>query len=168
MNQRLSNEFLLRLARRAVHIIAPCLRETELRYAFEEFHAAFKEELRWYEFEQQRMAARLPGRPIRKDTTDDNGNGTAPDDNQRLSNEFLLHLARRAVQIIAFCLREEELRDAFEEFYAAFKEELSWYEFEQQRMAARLAGRPIRKETTDDNSSGAVPDDQEQAAGEKS
>jgi hypothetical protein len=49
MHQRLANEFLLQLARRALAIIAPCLREEEQRDAFAEFHAAFEEELLRYE-----------------------------------------------------------------------------------------------------------------------
>jgi hypothetical protein len=85
--------------------------------------------------------------------------------NQRLENEFLLRLSKRAVWVVSPALREEEMRDAFESFHAAFKEELGWYEFEKERMAARLAGRPIRKDTTDDN--GAILGDQEHAAGEK-
>jgi hypothetical protein len=63
MHQRLANEFVFRLARRALAIIAPCLREEEWRDAFDEFHAAFKEELLRYEEERDRMRARLRGRP---------------------------------------------------------------------------------------------------------
>jgi hypothetical protein len=136
VHQRLTHEFLLRLSKRALWVISPALREDAFRDAFEAFHAVFKDELDWYEFERER-------------------------------NEFLLRLARRAVRTIAFCLREEEMRDAFEEFQVAFKEELDWYEFEKERMAARLAGRAIRKDATDENGNGAVPGDQEQAAGEK-
>ncbi len=61
MHQRLANEFVIRLARRALSIIAPCLREEEWRDAFDEFHEAFKEELLRYEEERERMAARLRG-----------------------------------------------------------------------------------------------------------
>lgn len=61
MHQRLENEFLYRLARRAVAIVTPCLREEEWRDAFEEFHLAFKEELHWYEEQRERMRARLTG-----------------------------------------------------------------------------------------------------------
>jgi hypothetical protein len=60
-HERLENEFLLRLARRALHIIAPCLREEEHRDAFNEFHAAFKEELLWFECQWERMQTRLAG-----------------------------------------------------------------------------------------------------------
>ena len=63
MHQRLANEFLLRLSRRALAIIAPCLRGEEQRDAFSEFHAAFKEELLRYEQDRERMQARLNGRP---------------------------------------------------------------------------------------------------------
>ena len=56
---------------------------------------------------------------------------------QRLANEFLLRLARRALQIIAPCLREEEHRDAFEEFTAAFKEEFNWFQMQCERMRKR-------------------------------
>jgi hypothetical protein len=86
---------------------------------------------------------------------------------QRLSQEFLLRLARRAVGVIAPCLREEEMRDAFEEFYAAFKEELIRYEYERERMAARLSGRPIRNLDLDDGSAEAVLGEQQRTAGEK-
>jgi hypothetical protein len=61
MHQRLANEFVIRLARRALAIISPCLREEEWRDAFDEFHAAFKEELLRYEQERERMGARLRG-----------------------------------------------------------------------------------------------------------
>jgi hypothetical protein len=61
MHQRLANEFVLRLARRALAIIAPCLREEEWRDAFQEFHEAFKEELIRYEVERDRMNLRLTG-----------------------------------------------------------------------------------------------------------
>jgi hypothetical protein len=68
MHQRLANEFLLRLARRALAIIAPCLREEEQRDAFEEFHMAFKEELLRYEEEKDRLQARLRARrPVPRD-----------------------------------------------------------------------------------------------------
>lgn len=86
---------------------------------------------------------------------------------QRLAQEFLLRLSKRALWVISPALREEEFRDAFEGFHAAFKEELDWYEFEKERMAARLAGRPMRTDAPDDNGNGAVPGDQEQSAGEK-
>jgi hypothetical protein len=59
---------------------------------------------------------------------------------QRLANEFLMQLARRALAIIAPCLRKEEQRDAFAEFHAAFKEELLRYENEREQLQARLAG----------------------------
>jgi hypothetical protein len=59
MHERLANEFLLRLARRATWIISPALREEEQRDAFEEFHAAFREELCWYEIERKKMRAHL-------------------------------------------------------------------------------------------------------------
>ena len=61
---------------------------------------------------------------------------------QRLANEFLLRLAKRATWIISPALREEEQHDAYQEFHAAFKEELCWYEYERAKMLARLAGRP--------------------------
>ena len=69
MHQRLANEFLLRLAKRATWIISPALREEEQHDAYQEFHAAFKEELCWYEYERAKMLARLAGRPapVRRD-----------------------------------------------------------------------------------------------------
>jgi hypothetical protein len=59
MNQRLKNELILRLARRALAIIAPCLMESEHRDAFDEFHTAFREEILWYEVQAERMNKRL-------------------------------------------------------------------------------------------------------------
>jgi hypothetical protein len=71
--------------------------------------------------------------------------------NQRLANEFLLRLAKRATWIICPALRPEEQRDAFQEFHAAFKEELTWYEYERAKMLARLAGQqaPGRREVAE-------------------
>lgn len=43
-------------------------------------------------------------------------------------NELIVRLAKRAVAIIAPCLREEEQRDAFDEFCWAFDEEFTEYE----------------------------------------
>lgn len=60
---------------------------------------------------------------------------------QRLANEFLMALSMRALGIIAPALREEEQREAFDEFHSAFKEELLRYEQARERMRARLAGR---------------------------
>jgi hypothetical protein len=62
---------------------------------------------------------------------------------QRLANEFLLSLSRRALRIIAPYLRGEEQRDAFTEFHAAFKEELLRYEYE--RLANELVLRLSRR-----------------------
>ena len=59
MHQRLANEFVLRLARRALDIISPCLRPEEFRDALDEFHAAFREELFRYEEARERMQKRL-------------------------------------------------------------------------------------------------------------
>jgi hypothetical protein len=74
---------------------------------------------------------------------------------QRLANEFLFRLARRALAIIAPCLREEEQRDAFSEFHMAFKEELLRYEEEKDRMQSRLNGnRPSPREPKDTNAAG--------------
>jgi hypothetical protein len=67
---------------------------------------------------------------------------------QRLANEFLLRLARRALQVIAPCLREEEWNDAFQEFVAAFKTELDWFQCEAKRMEARLAGSTRKRRDT--------------------
>jgi hypothetical protein len=58
--------------------------------------------------------------------------------NQRLKNELIIRLAKRALFIIAPCLREEERRDAFDEFCSAFGEELAWYETQADRMNKRL------------------------------
>lgn len=60
---------------------------------------------------------------------------------KRLINECCEDLARRATAITASCLREEEQREAFIEFVAAFQEVLVNYEKKRERMLARL-GRP--------------------------
>ena len=39
-----------------------------------------------------------------------------------------MNLRNPRLAIIAQCLREEEWRDAFEEFAAAFREEIVWHE----------------------------------------
>jgi hypothetical protein len=65
--------------------------------------------------------------------------------NRRLANEFVIRLARRALSIITPCLREEEHRDAFSEFYGAFKEELVRYERSRERMQARLGTQVTRE-----------------------
>ena len=59
---------------------------------------------------------------------------------QRLMNELVLSLARRALGVIAPCLRDEEHNDAFREFFEAFKEELLRYEEKRERMQTRLKG----------------------------
>jgi hypothetical protein len=79
---------------------------------------------------------------------------------QRLANEFLLQLARRALAIIAPCLREEERRDAFAEFLAAFKEELLRYENERERVQARLTGAGGRRHASDGKKASEPEQDQ--------
>jgi len=59
---------------------------------------------------------------------------------QRLLNELVLALAHRALSVIAPCLREEEHRDTFDQFWEAFKEEVLLYEHKSDRMNARLKG----------------------------
>ena len=59
---------------------------------------------------------------------------------QRLMNELVLNLARRALGVISACLRDDEHNDAFQEFCKVFKEELSRYEEKRDRMATRLGG----------------------------
>jgi len=61
MHQRLFNECTHRLARTALSIVAPCLREEEQREAFSEFAKAFRDDLVWYEAERERIARRLRG-----------------------------------------------------------------------------------------------------------
>lgn len=58
---------------------------------------------------------------------------------QRELNVLTQRLAHRAIAIIAPCLtREEEVKDAFLEFAAAFREELLRHEVERERMQKRL------------------------------
>ena len=73
---------------------------------------------------------------------------------QRLANEFVIRLARRVLAIIAPCLREEEWRDAFDEFHEAFKEEPLRYEEERERMASRLRGCAAPARPTSDSNAG--------------
>ena len=64
---------------------------------------------------------------------------------QRLAQEFLLRLSKRALWVVSPALREDAFRDAFDEFYSAFKDELDWYEFERDRneFLLRLARRAV-------------------------
>lgn len=72
MHQRYLNELSQRLAHRAITIIAPCLtREEELKDAFLEFAAAFREELVRHDVERERMRKRL-GKSERVDTDEHN------------------------------------------------------------------------------------------------
>lgn len=48
------------------------------------------------------------------------------------ADDLARRLARRALEIIASCLREEEQIDAFNEFHDAFREELAEVEGEDQ------------------------------------
>jgi hypothetical protein len=59
----------------------------------------------------------------------------------RERNELVERLARRALAIISPCLYEHEWKDCFQEFAAAFREELIRHEVERERMRKRL-GRP--------------------------
>lgn len=56
----------------------------------------------------------------------------------RALTELNHRLARRALGRVAHLLREEEHRDAFDEFYAAFRDELLRYEVQRERMRQRL------------------------------
>lgn len=68
--------------------------------------------------------------------------------NQRLFTELTYRLAHRALSVIAPLLREEEHRDAFDEFHRAFRDELLWYEVQRERMQKRL-GRSEPEESPD-------------------
>lgn len=56
----------------------------------------------------------------------------------RLLTDLNHRLARQALTRVAHLLREEEHRDAFDEFYAAFRDELLRYEVQRERMRQRL------------------------------
>jgi hypothetical protein len=58
--------------------------------------------------------------------------------NQRLINEHTFKLSWELVGIIEPCLRQEERRDAFEEFYRVVKAGILAYEAEAERMLQRL------------------------------
>lgn len=58
-HHRLFSELTHRLARRALAVIAPLIRDEERRDAFAEFCACFRDELLWYETQRERMWKRL-------------------------------------------------------------------------------------------------------------
>lgn len=62
--------------------------------------------------------------------------------NQRLVNEHTFKLSWELVGIIEPCLRPEERRDAFEEFYQVVKAALESYEAEAERIRRRLNPHP--------------------------
>lgn len=55
-----------------------------------------------------------------------------------LQHDTAFAAARELLGIVAPCLREEERRDAFDEFYRVCKAALEQYEMRMQREAARL------------------------------
>lgn len=78
---------------------------------------------------------------------------------ERLANELVFRLARRALAIVARCLREEERRDVFDYFQRAFREELYQYEVQRDRMHERLRGcHGRRKETAAERADEEAPD----------
>lgn len=60
--------------------------------------------------------------------------------NQRLIHDATYAISIQILQTIATCLREEEQRDAFAEFYRIVKEGLESYEIKIDRMQSRLRG----------------------------
>jgi hypothetical protein len=77
--------------------------------------------------------------------------------NQRMLNECVSDLARRALAIIAPALMEAEHRDAYEEFARSFREALLWYEIQRERMLVRLGKMtPSNNNTTTRAHDGAV------------
>jgi hypothetical protein len=68
MHKRLVNELVLALARAALAIIAPCLREEERGDAFHEFCQAFRDVILLHEEKRNRMQARLRGQAAPRPT----------------------------------------------------------------------------------------------------
>jgi hypothetical protein len=65
-HQRLLNEYIEILARAALGIIHPCLREEQWPHAYREFAARFRKILREYETARERLLERLgPTEPER-------------------------------------------------------------------------------------------------------
>jgi hypothetical protein len=58
--------------------------------------------------------------------------------NQRLINETALLLAKELLGIIKGCIRPDEHRDVFEEFFQQCKSGLESYEIQRDRMQKRL------------------------------
>lgn len=59
---------------------------------------------------------------------------------QRLRNELVFRLARRALSILGCRLPQQLERGTFDECYRAFQEELGRYEAELEQMNSRLQG----------------------------
>ena len=58
--------------------------------------------------------------------------------NQRLINDLAFAMAQQLLDLVAPCIREEERRDAFEEFYAICKNGLESFCIRHDRMMQRL------------------------------
>lgn len=58
--------------------------------------------------------------------------------NQRMVNERAFLMAREMLGTVASCLRPEEHRDAFEEFYRSCKRHLEEHQVQVERMESRL------------------------------
>ena len=58
--------------------------------------------------------------------------------NQRMQHDTAFALATALLDIVCNCIREEELRDAFEAFYEACRAGIEAHDIRQQRMQTRL------------------------------
>ncbi len=59
-------------------------------------------------------------------------------DNQRLQHDAAMAMAQAILDIVGGCLREDEHRDAFEEFVAVCKAGIESYDVMRNRMQQRL------------------------------
>lgn len=62
--------------------------------------------------------------------------------NERLINQTAFLMAREILGTVQNCLRPEEHRDAFQEFYATCKRNLQAYQVQMERMEKRLRPSP--------------------------
>lgn len=59
---------------------------------------------------------------------------------QRIANEMVTNAAIACVQIIASCLRPEEVKDCLDEFALVIRRELVIYEVSLERLQKRVGG----------------------------
>lgn len=58
--------------------------------------------------------------------------------NRRLGHDAAFEMAKAMLNVVKNCIREDEHRDAFSEFYAICKVGIESYEMQRERMMQRL------------------------------